>query len=40
VLDGQQAELLTRYAQWFSDLHVVARNEWLRISAARKLNPT
>jgi ribosomal protein L11 methyltransferase len=40
VLDGQQSELLTRYAQWFSDLHVAARDEWLRISAAKKLNPT
>jgi len=40
VLEGQQSELLTRYAQWFSDLHVAAREEWLRISAAKKLNPT
>jgi ribosomal protein L11 methyltransferase len=40
VLEGQQSELLTRYAQWFGDLHVAARDEWLRISAARKLNPT
>jgi ribosomal protein L11 methyltransferase len=40
VLEGQQSELLTRYAQWFSDLHAAAREEWLRISAVKKLNPT
>jgi ribosomal protein L11 methyltransferase len=39
VLEGQQSELLTRYAPWFNDLHVAARGEWLRISAAKKLNP-
>jgi ribosomal protein L11 methyltransferase len=40
VLEGQQSELLTRYSRWFSDLHVAARDEWLRISAEKKLNPT
>jgi ribosomal protein L11 methyltransferase len=39
VLESQESELLRRYAQWFSDLHVIARGEWLRISA-KKLNPT
>jgi ribosomal protein L11 methyltransferase len=39
VLEGQQSELLTSYAPWFNDLRVAARGEWLRISAAKKLNP-
>ena len=35
ILKGQQAELLTHYAQWFGDLRVVERDEWVRISASR-----
>lgn len=31
ILNGQQHELLTRYSEWFDDLQVTPREDWLRI---------
>ncbi len=39
ILHGQEAELLSRYAQWFTDLRVDRRDEWMRISALRNRIP-
>ena len=36
ILAGQEEELLARYAEWFDDLVVVNREDWLRISGKRK----
>ena len=36
ILDGQQDELLTRYAEWFADLRVSARDGWIRIDGIRR----
>lgn len=36
ILDGQQEELLQRYAEWFDDLRVDTREDWVRISGRRK----
>ena len=36
ILDGQQAELLERYAEWFDDLHVTVRDDWVRIDGRRR----
>jgi ribosomal protein L11 methyltransferase len=36
ILDGQQDELLARYAQWFDGLRVDAREDWVRISGRRR----
>jgi ribosomal protein L11 methyltransferase len=36
ILDGQQHELLARYAEWFDDLAVAIREDWVRISGRRK----
>ena len=36
ILEGQEGELLTRYAQWFDELHVAQREEWLRIEGVRR----
>ena len=36
ILDGQQAELLERYAEWFEDLHVTVREDWVRIDGRRR----
>jgi ribosomal protein L11 methyltransferase len=36
ILDGQQDELLTRYATWFDDLRVSKREDWLRIDGVRR----
>jgi ribosomal protein L11 methyltransferase len=36
ILDGQQAPLLTRYAEWFDALEVEQREHWLRISGRRR----
>lgn len=36
ILDGQQEELLQRYAEWFDDLRVDRREDWVRISGRRK----
>lgn len=36
ILHGQERELLERYAQWFDDLVVAQREDWLRISGKRK----
>ena len=36
ILAGQQEELLRRYDEWFSDLRVDAREDWVRISGRRR----
>jgi ribosomal protein L11 methyltransferase len=36
ILAGQQDELLARYAEWFDDLRVDAREDWIRISGHRR----
>jgi len=36
ILDGQQDELLQRYAAWFDDLRVDTREDWVRISGRRR----
>jgi ribosomal protein L11 methyltransferase len=36
ILDGQQDELLARYAPWFDDLRVTKREDWLRIDGMKK----
>ena len=36
ILDGQQDELLQRYAAWFDDLAVTVRDGWVRISGCRR----
>ncbi|MGH8159877.1 MAG: 50S ribosomal protein L11 methyltransferase [Rhodanobacter sp.] len=35
ILDGQQDELLQRYAVWFDELRVDTREDWVRISGRR-----
>jgi ribosomal protein L11 methyltransferase len=37
ILQGQQEELLARYAEWFDGLHVDAREDWVRISGQRRV---
>lgn len=36
ILAGQQDELLSRYAEWFDELAVAQREDWVRISGRRK----
>ncbi len=36
ILDGQQDELLQRYAPWFEHLRVSTREDWVRIEGARR----
>lgn len=36
ILDGQQDELLARYAEWFDALRVDIRDGWVRISGTRR----
>ena len=36
ILDGQQDELLTHYAQWFDALRATARDGWVRINGVRR----
>lgn len=36
ILDGQQDELLQRYAEWFDDLRVDTHEDWVRISGRRR----
>jgi len=36
ILHGQQDELLQRYAEWFDDLTVTTREDWVRISGRRR----
>lgn len=36
ILDGQQDELLARYAEWFEALRVDIRDGWVRISGTRR----
>jgi ribosomal protein L11 methyltransferase len=36
ILAGQDGELIARYAEWFDDLAVAQREDWVRISGRRK----
>jgi len=36
ILDGQQDELLQRYAPWFDELKVETREDWVRIAGRRR----
>ena len=36
ILDGQQDELLARYAEWFEDLRTAQRDGWIRIDGIRR----
>jgi len=36
ILEGQQDELLARYAAWFDGLRVARREDWLRIEGTRR----
>jgi ribosomal protein L11 methyltransferase len=36
ILAGQQDELLQRYAEWFDELRVDSREDWVRISGRRR----
>ncbi len=36
ILDGQQDELLTRYAPWFDELRTALREDWVRIEGVRR----
>jgi ribosomal protein L11 methyltransferase len=36
ILNGQQDELLLRYAEWFEELRVDIREDWVRISGRRR----
>ncbi len=37
ILDGQAPELLARYAEWFDELRVAQREDWLRIEGRRRV---
>jgi ribosomal protein L11 methyltransferase len=36
ILQGQEDELLTRYAEWFDELRVDTQEDWVRISGRRR----
>jgi ribosomal protein L11 methyltransferase len=36
ILQGQHEDLLVRYAEWFDDLSIATREDWVRISGIRK----
>ena len=36
ILKGQEDELLARYAEWFDDLAVATREDWVRVTGKRK----
>ena len=36
ILAGQEHALLQRYAEWFDDLEVARREDWIRISGRRR----
>jgi ribosomal protein L11 methyltransferase len=36
ILAGQHEELLVRYGEWFEDLSIAQREDWIRISGRRK----
>ena len=36
ILAGQEGELLARYGEWFDDLRVDTREDWVRISGRRR----
>ena len=36
ILDGQQDELLARYAEWFDPLRISQREDWLRLDGVRR----
>jgi len=37
ILKGQEDELLERYAEWFDELRVDTREDWVRISGRRRI---
>jgi ribosomal protein L11 methyltransferase len=37
ILAGQEPELLLRYAEWFEQLRVTQREDWIRIDARRRI---
>lgn len=39
ILRGQEQELLERYGEWFDNLRVTARDDWLRIDGSRRAPP-
>jgi ribosomal protein L11 methyltransferase len=39
ILEGQDTELLLRYAPWFDDLAVAQQGDWVRISGRRNAAP-
>ena len=36
ILRGQEGELLARYAEWFDELRVAVREDWVRIEGVRR----
>jgi ribosomal protein L11 methyltransferase len=36
ILAGQETELLVRYAEWFDELRVTQREDWIRIDGVHK----
>ena len=36
ILEGQDGELVERYAEWFEDLEVSVREGWVRIEGRRR----
>ena len=36
ILQGQEPELLQRYAAWFDDLRVATDGDWVRIEGVRR----
>jgi ribosomal protein L11 methyltransferase len=39
ILDGQDTELLLRYAPWFDELAVAQQGDWVRITGRRNASP-
>ena len=37
ILKGQEVELLARYAEWFDELRVTQREDWIRIDGRRRV---
>ncbi|MGB0134785.1 50S ribosomal protein L11 methyltransferase [Dokdonella sp.] len=40
ILNGQEAELLERYSEWFEELAVSRREDWVRIDGKRRADAT
>jgi ribosomal protein L11 methyltransferase len=39
ILRGQETELLVRYTEWFDNLAVATREDWVRITGKRRAEP-